>query len=104
MAIALTLYQVYLITILAIAAILYFYRYRRLNNGIFRLVALVGKLSLAFFVVIDMILPQLGITAQIYPDPLSIILIIGIIFLEDFKADRGVPPKSKKRKGARNKT
>lgn len=91
---ALSSYQIYLIVTLAAAAILYFVRYRKMKDGIFRLIGLVGKLSLAFFVIVDMLLPQFGINVQIYPDPISLIIMLVVIFLGDyFNADKGKSPK-----------
>lgn len=93
MTIILTPYQLYLFGTLALAAILYIVEYRKKANGIFKLIALMGKLSLIFFVVVDMILPQFALNFQIYPDPYTLMVMLVVIFGDFFPADKGESPK-----------
>jgi 1,4-dihydroxy-2-naphthoate octaprenyltransferase len=92
-------YQIYFLAILAIAVILYVALRKKGGNVIFRLIGLVGKLSLVFFVVVDMLLPQFSIIVPIYPDPVTLIIMLAAVFFGDyFNADKGTDPKGTTKK------
>ena len=74
----------YAIAFFLVILLFYFFRYKTVENGIFRAFGLVSKFAIAFFIILDMLLPQLGISLNFYPDPTTIIYTLIILFFGDF--------------------